>query len=84
MGQVFPGTGWQEPATGVTQGGHTAGAQCPSSGLGLLCCITWSHSTGEHHSFFSPGVWQNQIIAVSKMVSTGLLPLRETNHKRVN
>lgn len=57
---------------------------CVSCGLGFLCCITWRHSTGVHHSFLSPGVWQKQIIAASKMVSTGLLPLREANHKRVN
>lgn len=78
---------WQEPTTGVTQCGDIPGARsqlCVSCGLGLLGCITWRHSTGHRHPFFSPGVWQKQIIAGSKMVSTSLLPLRETNHKRVN
>lgn len=55
------------------------GLVVPRAGTSVL-----RHSTGDHHSSSSHVVWHKQIIAGTKVVSTGLLTLRETNHKRVN
>lgn len=87
-----------EPTTGITQWGQVLGADAQHTstvaaapalrklcrGLGFLCCIARRRSTGDHHSSSSPVVWHKQITAGTKMVSIGLLTLREANHKRAN